>query len=314
MRPVPPDTTRTGPQVYRGRFAPSPTGPLHFGSLLAAVGSFLDARHRGGTWLVRMDDLDRHREVAGAADLIMSTLDAFGLYWDSAVVYQSQRTEAYAEALDRLRRLGVTYPCGCSRKDVVTSAQRGIEGPIYPGTCRPGLAAGRRARSIRLRVPPGNLAFLDRIQGPCRQDIASEIGDFVLHRADGFHAYQLAVVVDDADAGITDVVRGADLCISTPRQILLQRLLDLPTPTYAHLPLALDEQGRKLSKSDRASPVNPADPIPALCMALRFLGQDLPPTPPETVPDLWRHAIATWDPGRIPALAARPVAKTTPEI
>jgi glutamyl-Q tRNA(Asp) synthetase len=284
-----------GPLRYRGRFAPSPTGPLHFGSLVAAIGSFLDARHRAGSWLVRMEDLDRTREVPGAADAILGTLEAFGLHWDGSVVYQSARTDAYAEALDRLRDLGLIYPCGCSRSQIAALGHAGPEGPIYPGTCRTGLAPGRAARSLRLQVPPGLVAFVDRIQGRIEQDIAGEIGDFVLRRADGVHAYQLAVVVDDAWQSITDVVRGADLTASTPRQILLQGSLGLPTPAYAHLPLVLDTRGRKLSKSDAASPVDPTDPLPAALLALRHLGQTLPPEPPADVAELWRWAIPAWD-------------------
>jgi glutamyl-Q tRNA(Asp) synthetase len=297
---VPPDATPGRPPEYRGRFAPSPTGPLHFGSLVAAVGSFLDARHRGGTWLVRIEDLDQRREVPGAADAILHTLDAFGLHWDGALVYQSARTCAYAEAMHRLQALGLIYPCGCSRREIAAAGLTGPEGPIYPGTCRAGLAAGRRARSLRLRVPPGVIHFVDRIQGPMTQDVARATGDPVIRRADGIYAYQLAVVVDDAWQGITDVVRGADLTGSTPRQILLQRALGLPSPSYAHLPLVLDAQGRKLSKSGAAAPVDPADPLPAALGALRHLGQAVPSEPPSNVAELWQWAIPCWSigPGR----------------
>jgi glutamyl-Q tRNA(Asp) synthetase len=289
-----------GPLRYRGRFAPSPTGPLHFGSLVAAIGSFLDARHLIGSWLVRMEDLDRAREAPGAADAILRTLEAFGLHWDGPVVFQSARTGAYAEALDDLRGLGLIYPCGCSRSQIAALGRTGPEGPIYPGTCRAGLAPGRSARSLRLVVAPGLVRCVDRIQGRMEQDIAAEIGDFVLRRADGVHAYQLAVVVDDAWQGITDVVRGADLTASTPRQILLQRALDLPTPAYAHLPLVLDNRGRKLSKSDAAAPVDPADPLPAALLALRHLRQAPPPGPPADVAELWQWAIPAWDIRRVP--------------
>jgi glutamyl-Q tRNA(Asp) synthetase len=290
-----------GPLRYRGRFAPSPTGPLHFGSLVAAVGSFLDARHHIGSWLVRMEDLDRTREVPGASDVILHTLEAFGLHWDEAVVYQSARTGAYAEALEQLRGIGLIYPCSCSRREIAATGLLGTEGPIYPGTCRSGLAPGRPPRSLRLRVPPGVIGFVDRVQGSKAQDLASEIGDFVLRRADGIHAYQLAVVVDDAWQGVSDVVRGADLASSTPRQILLQRCLGLPTPAYTHLPLVLDARRRKLSKSDGAAPVDPADPVPAALSALRHLGQPLPPDRPANVVDLWPWAIRAWDIRRVPA-------------
>jgi glutamyl-Q tRNA(Asp) synthetase len=300
-----------GPLRYRGRFAPSPTGPLHFGSLVAAIGSFLDARHQGGSWLIRMEDLDRTRQVPGAADSILRTLDAFALHWDGALVYQSARTDAYAEALNRLQALGLTYPCGCSRSQIAAAGLAGPEGPIYPGTCRAGLAPGRPARSLRLRVPGGTIAFQDRIQGRCGQDVAAEIGDFVLRRADGIHAYQLAVVVDDAWQGITDVVRGADLTASTPRQILLQRALGLPTPAYAHIPLVLDARGRKLSKSDAAAPVDPADPLPAGLLVLRHLGQALPPEPPTDLDELWRWAIPAWDIRRVPHGPSRALRAST---
>lgn len=294
------DANPPGPRTPRGRFAPSPTGALHFGSLVAAVGSFLDARHRGWDWLVRMEDLDRTREVPGAADGILRTLEAFALTWDGPVVYQSTRTDAYAQALEHLRALGLVYPCACSRKEIAAAGLAGPEGPIYPGTCRAGLAPGRRGRSLRLRVPPGEVAFVDRVQGLIAQDVARTVGDYVIRRADGVHAYQLAVVLDDAWQGVTDVVRGADLTASTPRQILLQQALGLPTPAYAHLPLVLDRLGRKLSKSEAAAPVDPTDPIPAALRALRHLGQDLPPETPGTAAELWSWAIPRWDLGRVP--------------
>ncbi len=297
---MPADANPPGPRTPRGRFAPSPTGALHFGSLVAAVGSFLDARHRGWDWLVRMEDLDRTREVPGAADGILRTLEAFALTWDGPVVYQSTRTDAYAQALEHLRALGLVYPCACSRKEIAAAGLAGPEGPIYPGTCRAGLAPGRRGRSLRLRVPPGEVAFVDRVQGLIAQDVARTVGDYVIRRADGVHAYQLAVVLDDAWQGVTDVVRGADLTASTPRQILLQQALGLPTPAYAHLPLVLDRLGRKLSKSEAAAPVDPTDPIPAALRALRHLGQDLPPETPGTAAELWSWAIPRWDLGRVP--------------
>ena len=302
---MPPNAAPHGGQAYRGRFAPSPTGQIHFGSLVAAVGSFLDARHQGGIWLVRMEDLDRTREVPGAASAILRTLDAFGLHWDGTVIYQSARTAAYAEALDRLDALGLIYPCGCSRSEIAAAGLTGPEGPIYPGTCRQGLAPDRRTRSQRLRVPPGEAAFVDRIQGPTTQDVARAVGDYVLRRADGIHAYQLAVVVDDGAQGITDVVRGADLTASTPRQILLQRALGLPSPTYAHVPLVLDPLGRKLSKSDAAAPVDPADPLPVALLSLRHLGQALPPETPADPAELWQWAIPRWNISHVPTGPAR---------
>lgn len=285
---------------YRGRFAPSPTGPLHLGSLLAAVASYADARAHGGTWLVRIEDLDRPREVPGAAADILATLAAFGCTWDAPVVYQSDRTDAYRAALGRLGTLGLTYPCGCSRTEIARLGRPGHEGPIYPGTCREGLPPGRRARTIRLLTIDRHIAFDDRIQGRQTQRIDQESGDFVLRRADGLHAYQLAVVVDDAWQGVTHVVRGADLLRSTPRQILLQQALELPRPSYAHVPLILDASGRKLSKSLAAAPVERTSPMPALRRVWALLGQE-PLAGTTSVGDFWRAAIPAWRPERIPA-------------
>jgi len=291
-----------GHPPYRGRFAPSPTGALHFGSLIAALASYADARAHGGEWLVRMEDLDRTREIPGAADAILRTLNACGFRWDGPLVYQSRRTQAYAAALERLSERGLTYPCACSRTEIARLARDGSEGPIYPGTCRGGLPPGRLARSIRLRTYPGDIRFQDRIQGAQRQDVAAAVGDFVLRRADGIHAYQLAVVVDDAWQGIDQVVRGADLLASTPRQLLLQQSLGLRHPTYAHVPLAVDRAGRKLSKSLAAAPVDPADPLPALLCAWAWLGQRPPPAGC-ALSGFWRHAIRTWCCARVPAIA-----------
>lgn len=206
-------------QLYRGRFAPSPTGPLHAGSLVAAVGSYLDARSQHGEWLLRMEDVDTPRNVSGAADDILRTLEAFGFCWDGPVLWQSTRSEAYAEALAQLRSAGLAYGCACSRKEIADSASRpAIDGGLaYPGTCRAGLPAGRQARAWRLRVD-GDLGFVDRLQGHLSQQLENDVGDFVLLRADGLFAYQLAVTVDDEFQGISDIVRGADLLASTPRQ------------------------------------------------------------------------------------------------
>ena len=250
---------------YRGRFAPSPTGPLHVGSLVAAFGSWLMARHAGGEWWIRIEDLDPPREVPGAADAQLRTLAAFGLVSDGPVVHQSARHELYRDALDRLLARASAFPCRCSRSDL--AAVDGIH-----RACRAG--AHRAEVAIRLRVADRDpVSFDDLLHGRVEQDVAAAVGDFVLLRADGFWAYQLAVVVDDADQGITHVVRGADLLDSTPRQILLQRALDLPTPAYAHLPLVVDAAGQKLSKSLAALPVDGADPLPALRLAWRALGQ-----------------------------------------
>ncbi|MBI3222028.1 MAG: tRNA glutamyl-Q(34) synthetase GluQRS [Nitrosomonadales bacterium] len=274
---------------YRGRFAPSPTGPLHFGSLVAAVGSYLDARHHQGKWLVRIEDLDTPRCVPGAADDILRTLDTFGLHWDEDILYQSQRTDAYEEALSRLQASGAAYACCCTRKEIADSALHGIEGPVYPGTCRNGTPAGREGRAWRVRTDQfreggndsalcgdGIIEFHDELQGRITQHLEREIGDFVVKRADGLFAYQLAVVVDDAFQGITDVVRGADLLYSTPRQIYLQQLLGLATPCYLHLPVAVNTQGEKLSKQTRAQPVDTRHATETLFAVLAFLRQHPP--------------------------------------
>jgi glutamyl-Q tRNA(Asp) synthetase len=292
---------------YRGRFAPTPSGPLHFGSLVAAVGSYLDARSRGGEWLVRIDDLDPPRVVPGVADGILRTLEACGLAWDGAIVRQSRRSDAYHAALHRLRQNHLTYPCACSRRDIADAAIAGAEGPVYPGTCRDGPAPARPARALRLDTRGRTIVFDDAIQGRVTQDIAAEIGDFVLYRADRVFAYHLATVVDDAEQGITHVVRGADLLASTPRQILLQRMLALPTPGYAHLPVAVDDGGAKLSKQTLAAPVDARDPLPALVSVLRFLGHPPPQDAPASrIDELWSWAVVEWRLHRVPRERARP--------
>jgi glutamyl-Q tRNA(Asp) synthetase len=290
---------------YRGRFAPSPTGPLHFGSLVAAVGSFLEARSRGGEWLVRMEDLDLTRVVPGAADDILRTLDAFGLHWDGAVMAQSARNEAYRAALAELEKLGAVYPCACTRKEIADSAVSGIDGPVYPGTCRAGVPEGRAPRAMRVRTDIGPVGFDDALQGRISQILEAEVGDFVVRRADGLFAYQLAVVVDDAEQAITHVVRGADLLDSTPRQIALQKLLGLPTPAYLHLPVAVNERGEKLSKQTLAPTVSRANPVAQLCAVLAFLNQ-VPPEELKTADtdDFWRWAVAHWRAERLPAVRA----------
>jgi glutamyl-Q tRNA(Asp) synthetase len=247
-----------------------------------------------------MDDLDATREVPGAADAILRALDAFGFEWDGPVLYQSARKDAYAAALKHIEQLGLVFPCACSRRDIAHSARHGPEGPVYPGTCRRGPPAGKRPRTLRLRVESPPIGFEDAIQGRVDQDLVRDVGDFVLRRADAIHAYQLAVVVDDAFQGITQVVRGADLVLSTPRQILLQRYLSLPTPGYCHLPLVLDEGGEKLSKSCAAAPVDSADPLPALLMAWTLLGQAPMEESPANIDELWEQALSRWDRARVP--------------
>ena len=290
---------------YRGRFAPSPTGPLHFGSLVAAVASYLDARSRGGEWLVRMEDLDPPRTAAGAADDILRTLEACGMWWDGAVVYQSTRHDAYRAALHHLRALGKVYPCVCSRREIGDSAVSGIEGPVYPGTCREGLAPGKTARAWRIDTRAARIEFDDAAQGRLKQNLETDIGDFVLYRADHVFAYQLAVVIDDAEQGITDVVRGADLLDSTPRQIFLQRLLELPTPRYMHVAVAVNAAGEKLSKQTRAAAIDAQRPLPALLAALRFLGQNPPrDLRAANIAVLWDWAIANWNVSHVPRCRA----------
>ncbi|MEW6330340.1 MAG: tRNA glutamyl-Q(34) synthetase GluQRS [Pseudomonadota bacterium] len=292
------------PNPYRGRFAPSPTGPLHFGSMVAAVGSFLQAKHHGGEWLVRIEDLDPPREMPGAADDILRTLEAFGLHWDGEVAYQSRRHALYEQALAHLRQSGAIYACACSRREIADSSVTGVDGPVYPGTCRGGIPGGRALRAWRVKVDGAMVEFTDALQGRLRRDLAADFGDFVLRRADGFFAYQLAVVVDDAKQGITEVVRGADLIESTPRQIHLQRLLGLATPDYLHLPVALSQQGEKLSKQTFAAPADATRPLPLLCQVLRFLGQEVPPELAEgRVEDFWRWTVENWDVGRVPRVA-----------
>lgn len=285
---------------YRGRFAPTPSGPLHFGSLVAALGSYLEARGHGGEWLLRIEDVDPPRVVAGAADDILRTLEAFGFEWDGPVVYQSRRLAAYRDALERLLREDRVYACTCSRKQIAASARRGVDGPIYPGHCR-AQRVGLSPAALRLRVPETRIVFDDALQGRVACDVAAECGDFVLRRADGVYTYQLAVVVDDAAQGITHVVRGADLLASTPRQIVLQQALGLPTPGYLHLPVVLDARGDKLSKQTLAQPIDPRAPLPALTAAWAFLGQQ-PPGRIEGVQEFWSMARASWSGRDIPPL------------
>jgi glutamyl-Q tRNA(Asp) synthetase len=286
------------PQV-RGRFAPSPTGALHLGSLTAALGSWLMARQAGGEWLVRIEDLDPPREVPGAARAQLQALADFGLLPDGPVLFQSTRGDHYAAALATLAAAGDAFECLCTRTDLAPF------GGIHRGcVAKP---SGRRA-AWRLRVPAGPIAFVDRIRGAQAQDLREQVGDFVLRRSDGYWAYQLAVVVDDALQGITEVVRGADLLDSTPRQILLQRRLGLPQPAYAHLPLLLDAKGQKLSKSLRSLPVDPACPLPALRVAWAALGQDPAVlADPGPAPALLDRALDAFQVSRIPA-ADRPLA------
>lgn len=262
--------------MYKGRFAPSPTGPLHFGSLVAALASYLDARSVNGDWLVRMEDLDTPRTVPGADRHILRTLEQFGFEWHEPVIYQSRRSEAYQAALDQLRRRNLAYPCSCSRRE--------ISGSVYPGTCRNGVMEPGKPQAWRVRVDDAG--------------VARDAGDFVVVRSDGLFAYQLAVVVDDAAQGITDIVRGADLLDSTPRQNYLQKLLGFPQPRYLHVPIVTNAAGEKLSKQTLAPPLNSVQPISELRDALRFLGQPVPEA--ATPSGIVRAAIANWNPETIP--------------
>ena len=298
---------------YRGRFAPSPTGPLHFGSLVAALASFCDARAAGGEWLLRIEDVDTPRARRGAEDQILAALERYGFAWNGDIVRQSQRMPLYEEALARLRVGGHAYACACTRREL-ESAPLGIAGErVYPGTCRDGIPpsrGGRRQRAWRVRVADAIVECNDRLQGTQRQALARDVGDFVVRRADGLFAYQLAVVVDDAEQGITDVVRGADLLSSTPRQVLLQELLGLPTPFYLHVPVAINAAGEKLSKQTRAAPL-PDSPLPALLAAWRFLGQEPPADTPANVGEFWRWAHASWKVSRLPPVPMLPAAAAT---
>lgn len=292
---------------YRGRFAPSPTGPLHFGSLVAAVGSYLEARARRGDWLVRMEDLDRPREAPGAADAILRTLEAYGFEWDGEVVFQSGRDAAYSAALARLDKQRAVFPCACTRREISDSSLSMAGEPVYPGTCRKGVSPGRQTRTTRVRVEDAVVAFDDRLQGRIEQNLAREVGDFVVRRSDGFFAYQLAVVVDDFEQGVTHVVRGADLLASTPRQVLLQRMLAYPTPQYSHLPVAVNRNGEKLSKQTLAAPLADCEAPAELVRALRFLGQDAPADlAAASIPEIWTWARKNWRTDSIPRRRSLP--------
>ncbi|HNO75412.1 tRNA glutamyl-Q(34) synthetase GluQRS [Nitrosomonas mobilis] len=290
--------------AYRGRFAPSPTGPLHFGSLVTAVGSYLEAKSHQGKWLVRIEDVDTPRVIKGAADDILRTLEAFGLYWDETVVYQSKRTAAYQETLDNLQQKDWLYPCTCSRQQIAAHGRPGQDGFIYPGTCRQtGINetdTSNHCFAWRIHTREQIIQFHDLLRGQLQLDLPNELGDFVLCRSDGIFTYQLAVAVDDAWQRVTHVVRGTDLLFSTFRQRYLQQLLGYVTPTYCHLPLALDSQGKKLSKRTHAFPVSAADPLPTLLAALAFLGQDVSNAPRDNIETFWQWARLHWQWDKIP--------------
>jgi glutamyl-Q tRNA(Asp) synthetase len=283
---------------YRGRFAPSPTGPLHFGSLVSAVASYLQAKSRGGEWLVRMEDIDPPREPAGAADDILRTLEAYALYWDGPLLYQSSRRDGYEDALLRLSRQHLTYPCTCSRKQI-REAQGHSKTTVYPETCR-GISQTTSSHAIRLKTEFQDIEVVDAIQGSFSQNIREHVGDFVVKRADGYYAYQLAVVVDDAEQNITEIVRGSDLLDNTPRQVFLQQMLDVPLPRYVHIPIATTN-GEKMSKQTKAPPISKQNPVATSVQVLRFLGQMVPDGwQSATVEELWQWAIPRWDLTAIP--------------
>lgn len=288
--------------MYIGRFAPSPTGPLHFGSLIAAVASYCEAKTHQGKWLLRMEDLDKAREIKGAASTILQQLDTYGFEWDDHVLYQSQRDDAYTAALESLKHQQLIYPCTCTRKEIADSSTKiGIEGAIYPGTCLKQPLKLHAARAWRIKSPDTMICFEDAIQGAVHQNLKHDIGDFVLKRADGLFAYQLAVVVDDAAQGITHIVRGADLLDSTPRQIFLQQRMGFSTPLYAHIPVATNPAGEKLSKQTLAEPITTHNSTFTLFQAFKFLGQN----PPDTLQHenhqvIWQWAFAHWQLALVP--------------
>ena len=299
--------TGGAPPRYCGRFAPSPTGPLHFGSLVAAVASFADALAAGGRWRLRIEDVDAPRTRPGAERAIVEALARYGFRWDGPVVRQAERTAAYAAALARLSALRALYACTCTRRALEEAPLAASGDRIYPGTCRDrggGSEHGAPAAQ-RVRVGDAVVEFVDLLQGPQRQALATDVGDFVVRRADGLFAYQLAVVVDDAEAGITTIVRGADLLSSTPRQIFLQRMLGLPAPSYLHVPVALDAAGEKLSKQTHAAAL-PEDPLPSLLAAWSFLQQPAPDAQARTVSQFWAHAASAWSRARLPPVAMLP--------
>ncbi|GGO88569.1 glutamyl-Q tRNA(Asp) synthetase [Marinobacterium nitratireducens] len=288
---------------YIGRFAPSPTGPLHFGSLLAALASYADARANQGLWLVRIEDLDPPREQPGASQQILATLESFGFEWDGEVRFQSRRLAAYRNALQRLLDNRQAYYCSCSRKRL----QQRTGGSRYDGYCLVNPPDNADDCAIRAHCEAGEIVFDDSIQGPRRYRLSDSSGDFVIRRRDGFFAYQLAVVVDDADQGITHIVRGSDLLDETPRQIQLQRYLGLPRPRYSHIPVAAAPDGQKLSKQTRAAPLDDSRPQPALMLALDFLGQQPDAALRDSTPgELLQWAVDHWQPHRVPPMLSQP--------
>jgi glutamyl-Q tRNA(Asp) synthetase len=293
-----PQSVAPASPVYRGRFAPSPTGPLHFGSLISAVASYCDARANAGEWIVRIEDVDRPRSRAGAGDAILATLEAYGFEWDAPVVRQSERTSLYESALAKLVDNDLAYACVCTRMQISTMPRGAGDEHVYAGTCRGAAVPIHGSAAWRAIVGNNIVGYRDRVHGWQQQQLATDVGDFVIKRSDALVAYQLAVVVDDALQGVTHVVRGCDLLDSTPRQILLQDYLGVATPAYLHHAVAIDVEGRKLSKSTHAARL-PDAPLPALLAAWRFLAQRPPPREIETTRQFWRWAHAQWTPQRL---------------
>jgi glutamyl-Q tRNA(Asp) synthetase len=288
---------------YRGRFAPSPSGPLHFGSLVTALGSYLQARSQQGEWLVRMEDIDPPREQPGAADAILRALEAYHLHWDGPVLYQSSRHDAYEAALAQLDVDHFSFACGCSRKSIAAASNGDAQ--TYPGTCRNGLPAGVAPRAIRVRVNDRRQSFIDALQGPLESHLQTDVGDFVVRRADGLYAYHLAVVVDDAEQEISEIVRGTDLLSATPPQRYLQQCLGYQHPRYAHLPIAVNQQGQKLSKQTFAQAIDTRHPGPTLVKALGFLGHPPDAELHDAGPELLlQWATAQWELQNVPHTAA----------
>jgi glutamyl-Q tRNA(Asp) synthetase len=286
---------------YVGRFAPSPTGDMHLGSLYTAAASYLDARANGGRWLLRIEDLDRPRELPGSSAAILTTLEAFGFQWDGEILRQSQRESLYRAALEQLEQHGLLFDCSCSRQDLADE-------PRYPGTCRDRLPRAGSPTGRRLRVEPRQIDFIDHIQGPYRQDVAAACGDLLLRRRDSIYAYLLAVVVDDAATGVTRVLRGADLLDNTPRQIYVQQALGLPTPQYAHVPLICEPNGSKLAKSRRSLRLEPEAPLEQLRLVFDLLGLDPPDDLSHAGIDAaWRWATARWELGCVPRVHSLPL-------
>lgn len=292
---------------YRGRFAPSPTGPLHKGSLVAAIASYLEAKKNQGQWLIRMEDVDESRNIKGAADEILRSLEAYGFEWDEEVIYQTRRKQAYAEALQQLKELELVYPCTCSRKDLKILADHGqlqhsMMGYIYPGTCinKTFETLSSESYSTRIKTTASTVTFQDSLQGNYTQQLNIDSGDFIIQRRDGLFAYQLAVVVDDAFQNITHVVRGIDLINSTPRQIYLQQCLNLPPLKYTHLPVIVNSLGEKLSKQTGAEGIGPTANIPLILECLEFLGQNPPnELKTENLTTVWEWARTHWDINRL---------------